>query len=113
MKTMMFCAAVGALFAVSALSQCAHASALPADYCESFADRWYAEAVALGSETPDGVYEQAEADCELQAWALDAYNAPSPVAFIQATKAANVAAADECFRADCQPLPGEGRGEAR
>lgn len=71
MKTMMFCAAVGALFAVSAVSSSCHAATLPADYCETFSESWYQEAVALGSETPDGVYEQAEADCDVQVWGLE------------------------------------------
>lgn len=77
MKTMLFCAAVGALFAVSAVSASCHAATLPQTYCEGFADRWYNEAVAIGSETPDGVYEQAMADCELQAYALSLIPAPA------------------------------------
>lgn len=70
MKTMLFCASVGFLFVVSTAATC-HAATLPQTYCESFADRWYQTAVAIGSETPDGVYEQAMADCELQVWGLE------------------------------------------
>jgi hypothetical protein len=70
MKTMLFCLSVGVMFGVSAVASSCKAAELPADYCHDFAERWYSEAVALGSETPDGVYEQAEADCELQVWGL-------------------------------------------
>lgn len=69
MKTMLFCASVGFLFAVCSAATC-HATTLPQTYCEGFADRWYQTAVAIGSETPDGVYEQAMADCEQQQYGL-------------------------------------------
>jgi hypothetical protein len=58
------------MFGVSAVASSCKAAELPAGYCHDFAERWYVEAVALGSETPDGVYEQAEADCEYQVWGL-------------------------------------------
>lgn len=86
MKTMLFCASVGFLFAVCSAATC-HAATLPQTYCEGFADRWYAEAVAIGSETPDGVYEQAMADCELQVDAVD--SAPVPLPLAQALRLAD------------------------
>lgn len=61
----MLVTAVG--LAVQVACSTAHASEA---YCHDFAQGWYQQAVALGSETPDGVYEQAQADCELQESAL-------------------------------------------
>lgn len=78
MKTMLFCAAVGSLFSLSTAATC-HASTLPESYCHDFAEGWYQQAAALGSETPDGVYEQAMADCELQVDAVDSVEVPLPL----------------------------------
>lgn len=87
---MAFCLGVGLLFSVASLANC-KASQLPADYCHSFAEGWYQEAVSLGSETPDGVYEQAEADCELQMYGREQAALWSPSVSLDAMMRADIA----------------------
>lgn len=79
MKSFIFCAAVGALFGVSAVSASCHAAtaetALAANevtYCEEYARVEYREAVAAEADFPDAAYEGAEEECEVQWLALAA-----------------------------------------
>lgn len=77
MKTMMVCAAVGALFAVSTAATCGHAAQGPAltraevSYCRFYAENEYTAAMNAGADFPDASYEGAAAECEVQWMALE------------------------------------------
>lgn len=76
MKSMLFCLAVGATFAVSAVyCSCTHAAELPArSVCNIISELAYDNAVAVGDPLPDGAYERAQGDCEWSADFGDSYH---------------------------------------
>lgn len=108
MKTMMFCAAVGALFAVSAVSSSCHAALPPvtgaqAHYCAEYAEAEYQAAAVRGDEFPDASFEGRAEECEVQ-WLMIT---GSLDALMRADIALRVYEVDQCFASDCQPLPGD------
>lgn len=68
MKTMIFCAAVGGLFALSTAATCHAAPLTRAEvaYCSEYADAQFRHAGADGFDAPDAAFEGAAEECEFQ-----------------------------------------------
>jgi len=105
MKSFIFCCAVGALFAVSAVSNGCRAAELPRAqgnqvvYCEQYAEAEYRAAEARGDDFADAAFEGAEEECEVQWLAVTG----SLDGLMRADIALHVWEAKQCFETDCQP----------